>query len=55
MSWFLMNNKKKEDKRKEEIKRQFQKAASLSSETDGKLSRDQWSRVIVDSGIRRTM
>ena len=55
MSWFLMNNRKKEDKKKEEIKKQFQKALSLSSEADGKLSRDQWTKVIIDAGIRKNM
>ena len=54
MSWFLMNNKKKEDKKKEEIRRQFQKAVSLSSEGDGRLSREQWTKVLLDAGIRRT-
>ena len=54
MSWFLMNNKKKEDKKKEEIRRQFQKAVSHTSEGDGRLSREQWTKVILDAGIRRT-
>ena len=49
-----MNNKKKEDKKKEEIRRQFQKAVSHTSEGDGRLSREQWTKVILDAGIRRT-
>ena len=53
MSWFLMNNKKKDDKKKDEIKKQFLKAVSLSNETDGKLSRDQWTKVLIDAGIKR--
>ena len=50
-----MNNKKKEDRKKEEIKRQFQKAVSLSNEADGRLTRDQWTKVLMDAGIKRTM
>lgn len=50
-----MNNRKKEDKKKEEIKKQFQKAVSLSSAADGKLSRDQWTKVIIDAGIRKNI
>ena len=52
MSWFLMNNKKKDDKKKEEIKKQFLKA--VTKESDGKLSKDQWTRVLVDAGIHKT-
>ena len=55
MSWFLMNNKKKDDKKKDEIRRQFQKAVSLSNEPDGKLSRDQWTKVLIDAGIKKNM
>ena len=53
MSWFLMNNKKKDDRKKDEIKKQFLKAVSLSNETDGKLSRDQWTKVLIDAGIKK--
>lgn len=55
MSWFLMNNKKKDDKKKDEIRRQFQKAVSLSNEPDGKLSRDQWTKVLIDAGIKKNI
>jgi len=48
-----MNNKKKEDRKKDEIKKQFLKAVSLSNETDGKLSRDQWTKVLIDAGIKK--
>jgi len=48
-----MNNKKKDDKKKDEIKKQFLKAINLSNETDGKLSRDQWTKVLIDAGIKK--
>merc|ERR1719474_729667 len=52
MSWFLMNNKKKEEKRKEEIKKQFLRA--VTKESDGKLSKDQWTKVLLDAKIHKT-
>ena len=50
-----MNNKKKDDRKRDEIKKQFHKAVSLSKETDGKLSRDQWTKVLIDAGIKKNM
>ena len=52
MSWFLMNNKKKEDKKKEEIKKQYLRA--VMKESDGKLSKDQWTKVLLDAKIHKT-
>ena len=52
MSWFLMNKKTDEKKRKEEVKRVFMKAVSM--EADGKLSKDQWSKVLTEAGIRKS-
>ena len=52
MSWFLMNKKTDEKKRKEEVKRIFMKAVSM--EADGKLSKDQWSKVLTEAGIRKS-
>ena len=42
-----MNNKKKEEKKKEEIKKQFLRA--VTKESDGKLSKDQWTKVLLDA------
>ena len=52
MSWFLMNKKTDEKKRKEEIKKQFMKA--VSQETDGKLSKDQWLKVLTEAGMKKS-
>lgn len=52
MSWFLMNKKTDEKKKKEELRKFFQKAVSL--EADGKLSKDQWTRVLAEAGVKRT-
>ena len=52
MSWFLMNKKTDEKKRKEEVKKVFMKA--VSPEGDGKLSKDQWSRVLIEAGIKKS-
>ena len=52
MSWFLMNKKTDEKKKKEEIKKQFMKAVSL--ESDGKLSKDQWLKVLTESGMKKS-
>ena len=47
-----MNKKTDEKKRKEEVKKQFMKAVSM--ESDGKLSKDQWLKVLTESGIRKS-
>ena len=52
MSWFLMNKKTDEKKKKDEVKKFFLKAVSM--ESDGKLSKDQWHRVLTEAGIRKT-
>ena len=52
MSWFLMIKKTDEKKKKEELRKFFQKAVSL--EADGKLSKDQWTRVLAEAGVKRT-
>ena len=52
MSWFLMNKKTDEKKRKEDVKKVFMKAVSM--EADGKLSKDQWSRVLTEAGVKKS-
>ena len=52
MSWFLMNKKTDEKKKKDEVKKFFLKAVSM--ESDGKLSKDQWHRVLTEAGIRKS-
>ena len=52
MSWFLMNKKTDEKKRKEEVKKQFMKAVSM--ESDGKLSKDQWLKVLTEAGMKKS-
>ena len=52
MSWFLMNKKTDEKKKREDVKRQFLKA--VSQEADGKLSKDQWIRVLTEAGIKKS-
>ena len=52
MSWFLMNKKTDEKKKKEEVKKFFMKAVSM--EADGKLSKDQWHKVLTEAGIRKS-
>ena len=47
-----MNKKTDEKKRKEEIKKQFMKAAS--QESDGKLSKDQWLKVLTEAGMKKS-
>ena len=47
-----MNKKTDEKKKKEEIKKQFLKAVSL--ESDGKLSKDQWLKVLTESGMKKS-
>jgi len=47
-----MNKKTDEKKKKEELRKFFQKAVSL--EADGKLSKDQWTRVLAEAGVKRT-
>ena len=47
-----MNKKTDEKKRKEEIKKQFMKA--VSQETDGKLSKDQWLKVLTEAGMKKS-
>ena len=52
-----MNNKKKEEKKKEEkkkeeIKKQFLRA--VTKESDGTLSKDQWTRVLLDARINKS-
>ena len=44
-------NKKTEEK-KEEVKKQFMKAASM--ESYGKLSKDQWLRVRTEAGVKKS-
>ncbi|XP_023332651.1 calmodulin-beta [Eurytemora carolleeae] len=53
MSWFLMNRKGEERKKKEEIKKQFMKAIGKDA-SDGKLSRDQWTNVLIAAGIHNS-
>ena len=52
MSWFLMNNKKKEEKRSSEIKKQYLRA--VNKDTDGKLSKDEWLNVLVQANIQNS-
>lgn len=52
MSWFLMNKKTDEKKKKDELKKFFQKAVSV--ESDGKLSKDQWVKVLTEAGIKKS-
>eukprot|EP00092_Neocalanus_flemingeri_P103330 GFUD01132229.1.p1 GENE.GFUD01132229.1~~GFUD01132229.1.p1 ORF type:complete len:161 (+),score=67.25 GFUD01132229.1:167-649(+) len=52
MSWFLMNKKTDEKKKKEEVKKQFMRAVSM--ESDGKLSKDQWLKVLTEAGIKKS-
>eukprot|EP00090_Calanus_glacialis_P017134 TRINITY_DN26785_c0_g1_i1.p1 TRINITY_DN26785_c0_g1~~TRINITY_DN26785_c0_g1_i1.p1 ORF type:complete len:160 (-),score=64.64 TRINITY_DN26785_c0_g1_i1:162-641(-) len=52
MSWFLMNKKSDEKKKKEEIKKQFLRA--VTKESDGKLSKDQWTKVLLDAKIHKS-
>lgn len=52
MSWFLMNKKTDEKKKKDELKKFFQKAVSV--ESDGKLSKDQWMKVLTEAGIKKS-
>ena len=52
MSWFLMNKNTDEKKKKEEVKKFFMKAVSM--EADGKLSKDQWHKVLTEAGIRKS-
>jgi len=47
-----MNKKTDEKKRKEEIKKQFMKA--VSQESDGKLSKDQWLKVLTEAGMKKS-
>ena len=47
-----MNKKTDEKKRKEDVKRVFMKAVSM--EADGKLSKDQWSRVLTEAGMKKS-
>lgn len=47
-----MNKKTDEKKKKEELRKFFQKAVSV--ESDGKLSKDQWARVLTEAGIRKS-
>ena len=48
-----MNNKKaKEEKRATEIKRQFLRA--VTKEGDGKLSKDQWLKVLMEAKIHNS-
>lgn len=52
MSWFLMNKKTDEKKKKEELRKFFQKAVSV--ESDGKLSKDQWLNVFIEAKIHNS-
>ena len=47
-----MNKKTEEKKKREDVKRQFMKA--VSQESDGKLSKDQWTRVLTEAGIKKS-
>ena len=47
-----MNKKTDEKKRKEEIKKQFLRA--VTKESDGKLSKDQWTKVLLDAKIHKS-
>ena len=47
-----MNKKTDEKKKKEEIKKQFMKAVSL--ESDGKLGKDQWLKVLTEAGLKKS-
>lgn len=47
-----MNKKTDEKKKKDEVKKFFLRAVSM--ESDGKLSKDQWLRVLSEAGIRKT-
>ena len=47
-----MNKKTEEKKKKEEVKKQFMKAASM--ESDGKLGKDQWLRVLTEAGVKKS-
>ena len=58
MSWFLMNNKKKEEKRSSEIKKQYLRAVNkdnkVNKDTDGKLTKDEWLNVLVQANIQNS-
>ena len=47
-----MNKKTDEKKKKDEVKKFFMKAVSM--ESDGKLSKDQWLRVLSEAGIKKS-
>ena len=47
-----MNKKTDEKKKKDEVKKLFMRA--VSSEEDGKLTKDQWLRVLTEAGIKKS-
>jgi len=47
-----MNKKTDEKKKKDEVKKLFMRA--VSSEEDGKLTKDQWLKVLTEAGIRKS-
>ena len=47
-----MNKKTDEKKKKEELRKFFQKAVSV--ESDGKLSKDQWLNVFIEAKIHNS-